>query len=389
MKLTLCLPLLMAVSLASCAHVSSETRSAETQVAEPAPGSPDAAALESLIASWVRETGFNGVVGIAHLDRMIVNHASGTADWETGRALTPDSVFQTGSVGKFFAAIVAFAMAERGLVDLDAPISTYLPDYRADIASRVTLAHLLTSRSGINGSYGPVMGGIIGQLQADPDAALESLVEFATPMDEGIENYASGDLKFEPGSEFDYANANWVLVHRILENAAGKNFETILRRYVFDPAGMTGSGVFVGDLTSTSPAVANVAIGQNLESEQHNGDYPLPTLIGGGSFTTAQNMVRLMHALYGGELLNADSLARFSTVETPEEGYAYGGRISPDDDDPAILYSMQSGSNGATNMVTVHEIGGDYSYVLLSNNADEQSDMFAMVWELRRIAERR
>ena len=80
--------------------------------------------------------------------------ATGVVNIDTGVEATPDAVFQIGSVTKMYTATLVMQLVARGLVDLHAPITTYLPelrmDDRADI-SDITVLHLLTHTSGIEG----------------------------------------------------------------------------------------------------------------------------------------------------------------------------------------------------------------------------------------------
>ncbi|HLB22883.1 MAG TPA: serine hydrolase domain-containing protein, partial [Dehalococcoidia bacterium] len=80
--------------------------------------------------------------------------ATGVVNIDTGVEATPDAVFNIGSVTKMYTATLVMQLVARGLVDLSAPITTYLPELRmeetADI-SDITVLHLLTHTSGIEG----------------------------------------------------------------------------------------------------------------------------------------------------------------------------------------------------------------------------------------------
>lgn len=329
------------------------------------------------ITKWAETNTFNGVVAVRYPGEAPTTLAFGEADRITSRDLTTDSIFQTGSVGKFLTSIAAFAMAEEGLVDLNAPISEYLPYYRKDIAKQVTLAQLMSNRSGISDkALRPIMGNIIGALKQDPEIALEDIKGLPQSMDDVIANYLSDDLAFKPGSQFDYANSNWIIVPRILETVSGKTYGAILKEYVFEPAGMKNSGTFTDSLYKTDKDRTDIAIGYNAAGKHYDGDYPLPVFIGGGAYVNAQDMIALLDALYDGKLLNSNSLKSFSSIQTPEENYAFGGRIKAGDKAPNSGYSWQSGSNGATNMVAIYNIDTGYSFTALSNRAQDQGEMF-------------
>ncbi len=333
------------------------------------------------VQKWAAENNFNGVIKLRTHGISDFTYVAGSAEKDTGRELNHDSVFQTGSVGKLLASAAVFVLAEKGVLDIDAPISRYLPEYRRDIGDKLTLAHLLSNRSGLSDEeYRRAMGKMISGLQQDPSATIDSL-GYGFGVGEGIKRYANGDLKFEPGERFDYVNSNWIFVHHILERVTGKPMRQVLREYVFAPADMRASGSFTGSLNKDGAVIANAAIGFNANGSIKT-DYPLPPFIGGGTYVNAPDMLSFMSALYSGKLFGKAGLKRFSKVQTAEEDYAFGGRVKHID---GKAYSWQSGSNGATKMVAVHKIEGGFSFVALSNFAQDQGSMFALAKTLEQL----
>jgi CubicO group peptidase (beta-lactamase class C family) len=338
---------------------------------------PNTIGVDAAVRSWVAENNFNGVIAVGQGAETTYILPTGAANHQTGQKLTGQTVFQTGSVDKLFASIIVFALAERGKLDLDAPISTYLGDEITQDRGDITLAHLLSNRSGLPASFRPVMGQMMGGLKANPDATLTDLGLDMT-LAEAVARFGHGNLSAQPDTAFDYVYANWVYVHLILETVTGATYSELLSRYVFDPVGATRSGVFDMTLEATDVGDEDFAVGFDADDDFHTGDFPIPPMLGGGSYTSAENMVRIFDGVYGGELLSAESLKRFSTLTTSDENYAYGGRVMTYKSSPDALYSWQSGSNGATNMVAVHSIETGYSFIALSNTAHSQDDMFAL-----------
>ena len=329
------------------------------------------------MAEWAAAQEFSGVIAVRKAGMAPVQKAFGIADEETGRAITPETVFQAGSVSKYFAAVAAFGMAERGLVDLDAPISTYLRDYREDTGAQVTLAHLLSNSSGIPNALSPVVNGLPAELRAHPGTTLASLGYADLSLADGVARYCSGALRFAPGSAFDYSNSNWPLVHLVLERAAGLPFHEVLKRYVFDPAGMHRSGTFVMDMRNAVPSRDDFAIGYDPADPKHDGDYPLPAFAGGGAYTSALDLIALEDALHTGGLFGSELLERFRTVVHPTEGYAYGGRFAEVElGGIERKVSLLSGSNGATKVTLVYDTTTSNAVVMLSNTKGGQDSMF-------------
>jgi CubicO group peptidase (beta-lactamase class C family) len=83
-------------------------------------------------------------------------YAAGVANANTGVEVTEDTLFQIGSITKVWTASIIMMLVDEGVLDLDAPVVTYLPELKladADVTARVTLRDLLSHRSGIGGDH--------------------------------------------------------------------------------------------------------------------------------------------------------------------------------------------------------------------------------------------
>src|SRR5687768_3897250 len=89
-------------------------------------------------------------------DGDVVEAAAGVINVDTGVEATPDTLFQIGSQGKTWTAVVIMQLVDEGLLDLDEPVQTYLPGFKVadpEVSAAVTLRHLLAHTSGIDGDY--------------------------------------------------------------------------------------------------------------------------------------------------------------------------------------------------------------------------------------------
>ena len=152
--------------------------------------------------------GFNGTIVAARGAEILYGKAVGLADPATGTPMTLTTRFETGSVSKWIAAIVVMKLVDDGKLALDTPITRYLPDYRADTGARLTLRHLMSHSSGVPNE-------VMVARKADPRMAFAELDQM-----EAVRRYASGDLRFAPGSTWDYSHSNWLIVKAIVERAA-------------------------------------------------------------------------------------------------------------------------------------------------------------------------
>jgi CubicO group peptidase (beta-lactamase class C family) len=99
---------------------------------------------------------FSGAVLVARHGKVLLQDAWGRADRESGTANTPATRFRIGSMNKMFTAVATLRLVETGKLALDDPIGNHLPDYpNKDVASKVTVRHLLTHTGGTGDIFGP------------------------------------------------------------------------------------------------------------------------------------------------------------------------------------------------------------------------------------------
>ena len=153
--------------------------------------------------------------------------AAGVLNARTGAPVTADSVFQIGSITKVWTATLVMQLVDEGLVDLDAPLTGYLPDFRVldeQITSAVTARHLLDHTSGIGGDFFPDTG-------RGDDCVARYVAEMS-----GLG--ASHPL----GATMSYANSGFVVLGRLVEVVTGKSWDTVLRERLFAPLGLEAAG---------------------------------------------------------------------------------------------------------------------------------------------------
>ncbi len=141
--------------------------------------------------------------------------AIGVTALDTQFAVRSDTLFQVGSVSKPFAATLIMALVEDGKLDLDAPITTYVPELRLGaqrVAELITLRHLLTHQAGFWGDWFDDFG----------------LADDA--MDRFVGEYHRLPQLFEPGTMWAYNNCGYILAGLAASRAAGKTYEAALNR---------------------------------------------------------------------------------------------------------------------------------------------------------------
>ncbi|AIB16382.1 beta-lactamase (plasmid) [Azospirillum argentinense] len=235
----------------------------------------------------------------------VVAVRSGPHSWTTGLArsgapLPPATArFLIYSITKTLTAAALLRLCERGLIDPDAPLDRWLPDFAA--AGRITLAQLLAHRAGLR-NYGGSPA-----YHAAVRAGEEPWSE-----DGFLEHCRASDLFAPPGREFSYSNIGYLLAKRVLERASGLPFAQALDRELFGPLALTGWSVPTerGDLsglwTGPSPYLGGKdGLPADVAARYHPG-----WVAHGVVAATAADIADLLHALFAGGLLPGAAAAR-------------------------------------------------------------------------------
>lgn len=276
--------------------------------------------LEAVVREELSATNTPGAaVAVVIGNDVVFAKGFGVADVETLTPVTADTLFRIASTTKMLTAASAVTFAERGELELDAPIGTYLPGLPPRLA-RVTVHQLLSHTAGIRDGHsfdGP-----------HDDAALASFVRTWT------DDY----LVAEPGEIFSYSNLGYVLAARVLEEVSGQAFGDAMQDALFRPLGMRR--------TTVRPIMAMTypfAQGHDIPSEGTNPVVVRPFAddarywANGGVFTSVNELSRFAIAfLNGGKIdekpaLSPAVIARLSTphvempggnvAENPQHGY--------------------------------------------------------------------
>lgn len=168
--------------------------------------------------------GFAGAVLVVADGRTVLRMGYGLADREAEIPIATPSVFSLGSITKQFTAAAILALEARGLLSVDDPIADYFDGVPAD-KSAITLHHLLTHSSGLESDFAPT----------DFDEAGRERNAY-------VRRALDSELRFVPGTGYEYSNAGYSLLAAIVEIVSGEFYEEALRELVLLPAGMEETG---------------------------------------------------------------------------------------------------------------------------------------------------
>jgi CubicO group peptidase (beta-lactamase class C family) len=156
--------------------------------------------------------------------------------------VTPDTLFQIGSISKTFTATALLMLMEAGKIDLDTPLRAYLPDFRLsdeNVAARVTIKHLLTHTGGWLGDY-------FNDFGYGDDAQAKMLNEIAKLP------------QFTPlGEVWSYCNTGFNIAGRLVEVITGQSYEAAIKEMILDPLGMSMTFYFPHDVLTHRFAVGH------------------------------------------------------------------------------------------------------------------------------------
>ena len=264
----------------------------------------------------------------------------GTTDFRRKIPVTPNTLFYIGSIGKTFTATAVLLAVQDGLLDLDEPITTYLPDfkvysrYEERPQSKITLRHLLSHTSGLPRE---VVG--CNMVENDGDTLEDRF--------RGIDGLW---LKYPVGRAFTYSNGGFDLAAYVLQTVSGMPFEQYMTERILRPLGMHHSTLSQNDIRSNT----NRAVGHTI------GITDIPTAHGclgsGGVWTDAADLARFIQYFMNRGIPEGNHLLNESWFEVMLAPHA---RITTAEDEEDIYYGLGIGINRTSGQtVRAHNGGG-------------------------------
>jgi CubicO group peptidase (beta-lactamase class C family) len=206
------------------------------------PAPTKAQRIEQLVSHYQKYGYFNGAILVGDHGKVIYAKGVGFANTESHTPNTPHTRFGIASLTKQFTALLVLQQAAEGRILLPGKVSDYLPWYRKDTGSRMTIEQLLHHTSGLPPDFDSP------EFSATPAAAIRyEPQEFA-------EKFCQPGLAFEPGTKWEYSNCGYNLLGLILERVSGTPFDTLLHQRILDPLGMQDSGMDRNDLAQRGGA---------------------------------------------------------------------------------------------------------------------------------------
>jgi len=271
-----------------------------------------AAAVDKITATVLSAQQLGGALLIARGDRIILQRAYGFADWELQSPNSAKTRFGIASITKVMTEALANLLASEGRLDLDAPVSKYIPGFpHGEAQGRPTVRDLMTHRAGVPHRV----------------TTAEDETRTLRPSDI-VERAIAKGLLFEPGSQELYSSAGFTCLARVIEIVEGKPFHEVLKTRIFQPAAMTSAIEETGQqlmAQRATPYHLGTAAGAVVVANEEHQD--LSFLTGAGStYSTTADMFHLVRAMHSGIL--GEAAKRELTKDTVSGWQGWYGRAN-------------------------------------------------------------
>lgn len=261
--------------------------------------------FEKLFDGKFRADEPGGVILVKKNDETIFLKSYGLADMTTREAISPATIFNTGSISKTFVAYGILLLQEAGLLSIDDGLDQYFDNFdHPEIARKVKIRHLLTHTSGL----------------PDSRKVSEEFEYYLTAKDE--ENFEpilhTEALKFEPGSRFDYSNPAFNGLALIIQKVTGRKWQSFIREKIFERSGMNHSEITDGSFPEDGVAHGYIRENDSF-TELDYGEEPTFAAAGnGGVWSSVEDLARYEAEIQRAGFLNKSLIERSRLVQHPE-----------------------------------------------------------------------
>jgi CubicO group peptidase (beta-lactamase class C family) len=293
--------LLLAALVIAAADMTATSGLPEREPAAVGMSSARLSAIDRVVQRGVDAGGYPGAaVVVGRKGYSVLSRGFGALDW-TGRArvTSRESIYDLASLTKVVATTTAIMLLyDAGTVDIDAPVSRYLPDFSGGLRDQVTVRHLLTHRAGLPA------GRELWRIAKTPAEARAAVL--ASP------------IQCTPGSCYEYSDLGADLLGFVAEAASGQTLDVFLERSVFAKLGMTDTHFRPDAMSSVRIAPTEIAPprGYPLRGEVHDENaYALGGVAGhAGLFSTADDLSVFAQMMLDGGVYNGVRIVSDSAV---------------------------------------------------------------------------
>lgn len=322
-----------------------------------------------LLQKGISDKNFIGVAaGISINQKHVWLSAEGHSNKAEQQAMQIITINRTASIAKSMTAIAVMQLVEQGLIDLDVPIQTYIPDFPKKKEGEITTRHLLYQTSGIP-NYASVK-----EVQTQKNY---------TNLAAAVDVFKHRDLQHAPGTAFAYATYNYVILGLIIEKVSGLSYEEYMKENIWKKAGMINTGVekYQSTYANKSSLYHRKKKGKIKLTTENNLSNRIP---GGGFYSCVEDLLRFGEAVLNNELISAETLAQMltkSNVEKPGNPYGMGWFLYGGKENPQSAFGHSGEQSGVSAQLII--IPGRKTVIaVLANTSGAWHEAFALCAEL-------
>jgi CubicO group peptidase (beta-lactamase class C family) len=264
-----------------------------------------------------------------------------------------DTKFNIASITKTFTAVAILQLYEEGKIDLNTPIGKYLKDYPNEkVKNSVTISQLLTHTAGLPNFY-------VTNFLDKCKFKFKEVKDFV-PL------FVNDSLLSEPGTEYNYDAAGYVLLGLIIEEITGANYYDYLKENIFRKAKMTNTAAYDVDAVIKNKANGYTFAGDTTKPLKNNVFYLSKASPGGFHYSTVEDLFNFNKALFSYKLINKKTVDLM--IEPRVKGYnthlGYG--IDVDKRYNETILGHSGGWYGISGEI-IYLPESDYTITILSN----------------------
>jgi D-alanyl-D-alanine carboxypeptidase len=326
---------------------------------------------DKYIDSQAKAKNFSGTILIQKNGKIVYAKSFGLANRQHKIPNKIETKYKVASVTKAFTAVLILQLYEQGKIDLNKTIKTYLPNYTGEAGDKVTIHQLLNHTAG--------MANIDRSLTSAESAIKNGIPHYQTPLttDELLAKYCSERLVNAPGKVFDYNNADYIVLGKIIERMHSKTYEQVLKEDILEPLGMRESGMLY-----QHDVLDDLADTYFLRDDLKRLANDLPVYIenwyaAGAMYSTARDMLKFSDALFSAKLLKAETLALMFKPGLDDYGYGVWVYETKINNRRHVVVKRPGRIMGAQSML-FHLLNDDVTVIILSNTDAVSLDDFAV-----------
>jgi len=286
--------------------------------------------VDSLFTPWSKSNSPGVAVLVMKDGKVLHRKGYGLANIQTKTPVSPESVFDLGSIGKQFTAMAIMILAERGHLSYDDKLTTFFPEFPS-YAGKITIKHLLHHTAGL-----PEYEKLYIQnrkVKPDYETAYKKTSWAFEPTSKDLLALISEQTlpEFTAGDEWDYSNTGYVILGQIVEKISGISLSQFMKVNIFQPLGMNNTLLY----DETKPKISNLAVSYIWVGNEIKGiNYNALSLIygDGGVNSSISDMANWYRAIENNTLIKASTLKQAFTSgklnNGANVGYGYGWYVS-------------------------------------------------------------